>query len=302
MKKTINAIVTMPPYAPFIDEVIEHPLVKGIRLNIVMPIKKDKREELLKGLYEKTKNKNKELWLDLKCRQLRTENYGVPPFTEIELSHKIQVYTPCKAYFSDRSISATILEVDGNKLIMQEGPKRVIGPGESVTIPHPTLQIEGYLTDKDKEYIETGNKIGLKNYMLSFVEKKEDIEELKKYCKDATIISKIESQKGIDNLKEINTRLMAARGDLYMELNWPHEIIFAVEKILAKDENAMVASRIFSSLEERLEPSCEDLGDVDNLLRMGYKTFMFGDDICFKKDSIIGALNLLSIMARRYVG
>src|SRR3989338_9101806 len=129
IRSDIKAIVTIPPYAPFIDEVVAHPAVSGVRLNTVMPTK-GALEDLLKRLQDQVGDK--ELWIDLKCRQLRVKSYGVPPFTEIELSHRIEVYTPCDVYFSDRNEKARILEVEGNKLIMESGPRRVVGPGESV--------------------------------------------------------------------------------------------------------------------------------------------------------------------------
>ena len=97
------------------------------------------------------------------------------------------------------------------------------------------------------------------------------------------------------------SRLMAARGDLYVELSKPHEIIDAVETILKKDKDAIVASRLFNSFSHSLEPTCSDISDVDNLLRMGYKTFMLGDDICMRRESLLSALNLFSAMAERYV-
>jgi hypothetical protein len=297
-----KAIVTIPPYAPYIDDVLNHEFVSGIRLNVVMPIK-ESEEEILKKLNDKSKRKEKDFWIDLKCRQLRVKNFAVAPYNEIQLSHKIDVFTPCKAYFSDRSEVATILEVNGDKLIMQEGPKRIVGPGESVTIPHPTLRIEGYLTNTDKRYIEAANKIGINNYMLSFVENENDLEDLKKYNGNANIVAKIESMKGLQYVKNQwnnNSRLMAARGDLYMELKWPHKITKSLEIILNKDNNAIAASRILPSLAESPEPSCSDIGDVDNLFRMGYKTLMLGDEVCLKRNTVISALNVLKYMAEGY--
>jgi len=297
-----KAIVTIPPYAPFIDEVLRHPSVSGIRLNTVMPVK-DSLEDILKRLDEQAKKYNKELWVDLKCRQLRIKTYGVPPFTEIELTHNIQVNTPVKAYFSDGKETATVLKVEGNKLIMQEGPKRVVGPGESVNIPHYSLAVDGYFTDRDLEYIEAGKKIGMHNYMLSFVEQKADIEALYALDPDARVIEKIESRKGMDYIVgewDGKTRLMAARGDLYLELGMPHYIIRALETIVQRDKNAVVASRIFNSLASSYEPSCEDITDVDNLLRMGYKTVMLGDDVCMHRDSVMSSLNLFKSIADKY--
>ena len=296
-----QALVTMPPYAPYIEKVLKHESVSGIRLNTVMPVK-GTLEDTLRGLQDITQKHEKELWIDLKCRQLRVKNFGVPPFTTIELSHFIEVCTPCKAYFSDRYESATVLAAEGNKLIMQEGPRRVVGPGESVTIPHGTLNIQGYLTDGDKKYVEACVSEGIHNYMLSFVEQANDIEALTRLDADANIIAKIESRRGLDYIAHTSLlpRIMAARGDLYMELHWPHAILEAMENIITKDKNAIAASRILSSLTSRPEPSCEDLGDLDNLLRMGYKTVMFGDEICLREESILAGFNIFQAVAERY--
>lgn len=299
----IRAIVTIPPYAPFIREVARHPAVSGLRLNTVMPIK-GSLEDVLKMLGEETKLAgDKELWVDLKCRQLRVRDYWAPPFTEIRLTHKISVDTPVTAYFSDGKEEATVVQVDGDRLIMLEGPKRVIGPGESLNIVHPSLVIEGNLTDTDKRYIDAACKVGLHKYMLSFVEDNADVQELYKLDPVAVGVAKIESQKGIDYVRhrwDKASRLMAARGDLYVEMNRPHDIIEAVETIVKADPNAIVASRLFTSFSHGLDPACSDIGDVDNLLRMGYKTFMFGDDICMRRDSILSGLNLFNAMKERY--
>ncbi|MBI2666265.1 hypothetical protein HYX13_01500 [Candidatus Woesearchaeota archaeon] len=310
LEKTITepkAIVTVPPYAPFIDEIVEHPLVSGIRLNIVMPLKGSRRDNL-KRLQDLAGYKD--LWIDLKCRQLRIKTYGVPPFTEVELSHIIGVNTPTTAYFTggkEGKIPVTVLAVEGNKLIMQDGPHRVVGPGESINIPDSSLKIEGYFTETDLQYITAAKEIGLHRYMLSFVEKKEDIDALRGFDKNAKIIAKIESQKGLGYVaKEWNknqeTRLMAARGDLYMEVKKPHEILDAVEGIVAKDPSAIAASRILDSFADSLEPTCQDISDIDNLLRMGYRTFMLGDEVCLRRESVLSALNLLNAVCERYKG
>lgn len=297
-----KAIVTMPPYAPYLDEVLAHPAVSGIRLNTVMPVK-GTLEDILSRLKNHADKQDKDVYIDLKCRQLRVKTYGVPPFTEIELTHNITVRTPVKAYFSDGKESATVLEIDGNKLIMQEGPKRVVGPGESVNILDHSLHIDGYFTDRDKAYIEAGQKVGIASYMLSFVEGQEDIDELHKLAPDVHAVAKIESRKGLDFVRhryDGKTRLMCARGDLYVEVGLPHKIIEAERLIVKRNPQAIIASRILPSLSESLEPDCRDINDVDNLLRMDYRTVMLGDDICQHRDSVISALNLYEAIASSY--
>lgn len=300
----MKAIVTVAPYCPYIDEIVAHPAVSGIRLNTAMSVEKNTSlEDLLKSLQDHAGDKD--LWIDLKCRQLRVQGYWTPPYTEIELSHKIKVKTPVTAYFNDGNQKETILKVEENRLYMQSGPRRVVGPGEAVNIPDHSLEIEGFFTDTDKKYIEAGKKVNANKYMLSFVEKKEDIDSFKKIYPGAEILAKIESRKGINYIKnewKNESGLMTARGDLFLELKMPHYIIEAQELILKKDKNAVIASRILESFDESLEPSCSDINDLDNLMRMGYKRFMFGDKLCMHRNSIISALNLFYEMTERYGG
>ncbi len=295
----VSAIVTIPPYAPFIKEVAQHPIVSGLRLNTVMPTK-EPLEDLLARLSKEASGK--QLWIDLKGRQLRTVAYGVPPFTEIRISHKIKVKTPVTAYFGNGDESVTLVAVDGDRLIFQDGPRRVVGPGESINIIDKSLEIEGYFTEMDLKYIEAAKKNNLHDYMLSFVERQEDLDGLLKLDKDANIVAKIESRKGLDfvNNNYKTGGLMAACGDLYVEVERPHKIINAIEDIIAKDKNAIMASRIFPSLVESAVPAFQDVLAVGYAIGIGYETFMFGDEICMRKESILGGLNLLQHISRDY--
>jgi pyruvate kinase len=298
----VDAIVTMPPYAPYLEEVLAHGVVSGIRLNTVMPLKETHIEALAR-LDGAARAQGKRFYVDLKGRQLRVKTFGVPPFTEIELSHNISVDTPTTAYFSGGRQQATVVGVNGNKLIMLDGPRKVVGPGEAINIPDPSLRIEGYLTESDKMYIAAAKEVGAHQYMLSFVESDADIDALRELDPKAGVISKIESRSGLEYTRgpRKESRLMAARGDLYLEVAKPHLISGALDDIIRADPRAIVASRIFDSMVESPMPSCADIGDVENLMRTGYRTFMFGDEICQQRDSVISGLNLLEAMAKEYV-
>ncbi|MBK8421304.1 pyruvate kinase [Candidatus Villigracilis saccharophilus] len=291
----ISAIVTTPPYAAFLDEVARHPLVAGFRLNTVMPLKTGPREALeLLGKYKQP------VWVDLKGRQLRVVGAAMPPFTEIRLSHKIKVNTPVDAYFSDGNERARIAAVDGDRIILEDGPRRMIGPGESVNIMHPSFEIEGTLTDTDKAYLDAMKEMGMSKVMLSYVESADDVEEVKRLLPGAEVVLKIETQRGLDFAKKHGAqhgRLMAARGDLYVEVLRPHMIIDAVKTVIQADQNAIAASRIFDSLAWQPVPVSADIGDAAFLLEIGYRTFMLGDQVCLKRDSVIEALNLLDAIA-----
>jgi pyruvate kinase len=294
----VKAIVTAPPYAPFLDEVAEHPLVSGLRLNSVMPLRKGPIEAL-----HRLQSFGIPLWVDLKGRQLRVIQAAIPPYTEVLLSHPIQVETPVDAFFSDGTERVRVAAVDGNRLILEDGPHRLIGPGESVNIIHPSLMIEGTLTGTDHAYLMAMKDLNLRRVMLSYVESPEDVKEVQDHLPEAECILKIETQRGLTFIRQYGNaygRLMAGRGDLYVEVLRPHRIVSALREIISQDPEAIVASRIFDSLTYHPIPSSADIGDVAFLLSLGYRTFLFGDAICFNRETILEALNLLEAVAGQF--
>lgn len=332
----MKIITTIPPYAPYIAEVMGHPLIAGARLNTVMPFKGSLEEHLarLKGLMA-----GKDLWIDLKCRQIRTVHgfffgapegirtykiegkeiildpsnlkahgiFKTPPWADITISHKIKLDVskgPVKCWMQDGYDSAFIAEIiDGNRLIMLDGPKRLVGGGESINILDPSLEIEGFLTDLDLQYIEAAKKVGIHTYMLSYVEQDSDLDVLYELDPEAKIMAKIESKKGTKWVKEnyskyrARARLMAARGDLYVEVERPDKILKPLKRIAAADPTAVVASRILTSLRESPRPTCSDITDIVAMRSYGYKYFMIGDDICFDRETLLLALDILKAIS-----
>jgi len=294
----VQAIVTAPPYADYLDTVATHPIVSGLRLNTVMPLKDGPREAL-----ERLAGLGQPLWVDLKGRQLRVVGAAIPPFTEVTLSHEIEVDTPVDAFFNDGTEHARVVAVDGCRLILEDGPRRLVGPGESVNIVHPSLKIHGVLTETDRAYLEAMKDFGLKQVMLSYVENPSDVDAVKAILPGAEIIQKIETQKGLiyaRRHKAAHGRLMAARGDLYVEVLQPHRIISAMQTVIQADPQAIAASRIFDSLAYHPVPSSADIGDLAFLLSLGYRTFLLGDAVCLREDTLLEALNLLQAVAGEF--
>lgn len=294
----IRAIVTAPPYASFLDEVARHPLVCGFRLNTVMPLQSGPAEAL-----ERLRVYGQPLWVDLKSRQLRVVGAAIPPYTEVRLSHRIRVQTPVDAFLSDGSECVRVAAVAGHRLILEDGPHRLIGPGESVNIVHPSLEIDGTLTETDQAYLAAMRQLGLKRVMLSYVELPSDVEEVRRLLPDVEVMLKIENQRGLDFAREHGAalgRLVAARGDLYIEIPRPHRVISALRDILAADPEAVVASRLFDSLAYHPVPASADIGDVAFLLSLGYRSVLLGDAVCLQRDTVLEALNLLEAIAGEF--
>ena len=276
-------IATLPLLPRYRYDIARNPLVDELRYNTVMPLDVD-IPAAVSQLQEASGPKP--LWLDLKTRQLRITRYAYLPYDYVELSHKIRVNLPAKIHFKD-CVSEISQIVDGNKLILSERPLRVVGAGEPVNIQDPSLEIEGFLTDKDCAFIDAARKCGLHRYMLSFVEKNSDIEELRSLDPDAVIMAKIESPWGLDFVRDCypgslqEVRLMAARDDLYINMGDNKvDILNALSLILQKDPQATVASRIFTSLMDHEDVSMGDISDFHMLHMMGYTSFMLSDEIC----------------------
>jgi pyruvate kinase len=317
----MKLILTVPAHAVF-NDIVQSPVVEAVRVNTTLPVK-DSLEQVLGNL--RTQAAPKDLWVDLKCRQLRIADYSVRIFNDREvhyvaLSHDIDVNLPVQIWADNgRFLGEATNIIKGNWLVVpssvekDEGlplpTKEQVGlrPGMSINILDPSLKIKGYLTEKDKLYIKAAKKAGMHNYMLSFVEQEQDIADLLALDPKAKIIAKIESTEGLNFVNTSyskyagNVNLMAARGDLYTEVEKPDKIIDACRDIIHADPQAILASRIFDSLKNPIEmPRCQDIFDICCGMEMGYKRFMLGDDVCLKKDSVKSAIGLFSALAKKY--
>jgi pyruvate kinase len=86
---------------------------------------------------------------------------------------------------------------------------------------------------------------------------------------------------------------MAARGDLYLELEQPGQILQAVRTIIQADPGAVAASRILSSLRRDSRPSCEEVSDIGLLAALGYQTLLLGDELSFQEKTLLRAVAAL---------
>jgi len=298
----LELIVTQGPYSSFVRDVAAANLVCGIRLNTIMPVKEGRLREKLDELRSAAAPKT--LWVDLKARQLRVVAFANTPYTAVTISHRIRVNLPATVFFDNGRITGQLADIDGHQLIIENYTGRMIGPGESVNIPDDSLEYlePDVLTPLDQVYVELCKQLGIRHFMLSYVESAADITALRALAPGCEIMAKIENQKGLRHLPAIcraADHVMAARGDLYTEVALPHLIGQALEQIISQSGfTAVVASRLFESLLRHPVPSCPDMMDALYLLALGYRRFMIGDDICFQRDVLFRALRIFTALAK----
>ena len=75
-----------------------------------------------------------------------------------------------------------------------------------------------------------------------------------------------------------------ARDDLLLQMGAARPaILAALEQLAAADPEAIVASRLLTSLETEPQVALGDLADVALMYRLGYRSFMLSDGLCFSE-------------------
>ncbi|MBS3113218.1 hypothetical protein J4418_03995 [Candidatus Woesearchaeota archaeon] len=254
------------------------------------------------------------LYFDIKGRQLRVVDV-IPRDgrVHIVLNHSIEVKTPTKVIFKAGNDWGRLIEVkNGNCLIIEivnNGnecfPKFNIIQGESIHIFEPSLKVKGdVFSTIERHKIQIARTKGIDRFFLSYVETQKELDEFQELVgQDSEIIAKIENKAGLEFVanefkKRPNLSLMAARGDLYLELDRFHDIIPALKLIIGADPEASVGSRFMLSImprdplkvngisDDKLEintPECSDFLEIAWLWDLGYRRMMFCDSLCLKR-------------------
>jgi len=303
----LKLLVTLWPSFPHFQRFATDDRIAGVRLNSAMMSSSELDTEL--ELVAKSGSKTP-LFFDVKARQMRVEKvYENDSHLDITLNHPISVATPTEVLFKAGADWAVLdhLEEDGKRLIFQGGPQFNVLPGESLHIRHPSLRVRGSIfTPIELEKIAKVKKAGFTRWFLSYVECQQDVDEFQELVgHDAEVWLKIESKKGLDYAardfrKKPNLTLVLARGDLYVELERPHEILNATRLLLQKDPEACVGSRLLLSTIADAVPTCADWNELAWLCDLGYKRLMLCDEMCLKEPLLARAVNAFSEFRSSY--
>ncbi len=159
---------------------------------------------------------------------------------------------------------------------------------------HKTLNVPGinlnlpFISDIDRKDITFAAKHSCDYLALSFVNTPEDVIAARKIIEeaggDARIISKIESQTGVENLDEIvsvSDGIMVARGDLGVEV--PMEELPIIQKqIITKCREhgkfAIVATEMLASMYTNPRPTRAEVSDIANAVIDGTDCVMLSGE------------------------
>lgn len=201
-------------------------------------------------------------------------------------SDKEALYTNCSSFVNDVPEGAKILIDDASielKVIAKE-PERlvcevcnsgIIKGKKGINVPNVHIKLPS-LTEKDRRFVRWAIESDIDFIAHSFVRSKEDLLEIQEMLDKAKshikIISKIENQQGIDNLKEIlhhSYGVMIARGDLGVEI--PEERIPLIQKEIVDKcrefrKPVIIATQMLHSMIENPRPTRAEVTDIANAI------------------------------------
>jgi len=190
-------------------------------------------------------------------------------------------------------VPGTSLLLDDGKVklkVVDCGPDfaetEVVVPGKlserkGVNVPEVTLPISA-MTEKDKKDALFGAEMGVDWMALSFVQKAEDITELRNLIGDDTakIMAKIEKPAAVadlDRIAEAVDGIMVARGDLGVELS-PHQVPVVQKRIVSLmrkvGKPVVVATQMLESMITSPTPTRAEANDVANAIYDGADAVM----------------------------
>ena len=180
----------------------------------------------------------------------------------------------------------------------------VLADRKGLFAPNAKLNMP-FLSEQDKKDLDFGVKIGAEMFALSFVQDGNCVKQVREYlasrgAKDVAIVSKIESQQGVNNLEEIidfSDGIMVARGDLGVEL--PYEKLPAIQKMLItrsrmRGKFVITATEMLESMITKLRPTRAEIVDVANAVYDGTSCVMLSAESAVG----INPPNTIATMAR----
>ncbi|EHL14855.1 pyruvate kinase [Peptoanaerobacter stomatis] len=188
----------------------------------------------------------------------------------------------------DGLIELVVLSKDKKDILCEVKNTGIVKNKKGVNVPNVKINLPA-ITQKDKEDIIFGIKNDIDYIAASFVRKASDVLAIREVLENnggqsIKIISKIESQEGVDNIDEIlevSDGIMVARGDLGVEI--PTEEIPMVQKEIIKKCNSLskyviTATQMLDSMMRNPRPTRAEVTDVANAIFDGTDAIMLSGE------------------------
>jgi len=168
----------------------------------------------------------------------------------------------------DGKVRLKVIEATKTKAVTEVIVAGRVSNRKGVSLPDTTIPVSA-MTPKDRSDLEAALAAGIDWVALSFVQRPEDVAEVKKTCAGrALVMAKIEKPQAIvrlDEIMEISDALMVARGDLGVEM--PLEKVPGLQKRITRTARRLgkpvvVATQMLESMIASPVPTRAEVSDV----------------------------------------
>ncbi|WP_195986306.1 pyruvate kinase [Clostridium sp. D53t1_180928_C8] len=188
----------------------------------------------------------------------------------------------------DGLLSFEIIDIQGKNIICKVLNDGIIKNHKGVNVPNVSINLPS-VTEKDKDDLIFGCKMGVDFVAASFVRKASDVLEIRDLLnsnngKNIQIIAKIESQEGVNNIDPILSvadGIMVARGDMGVEI--PIERVPIIQKNIIKKCNeagkiVITATQMLDSMIRNSLPTRAEACDICNAIFDGTDAIMLSGE------------------------
>ncbi len=186
-----------------------------------------------------------------------------------------------------------VVEVQNADVVTKAMDDGTLSNRKSLFVPGVKLNVP-YLNELDKQDILWAIKNDVDLIAASFINSKDDVKTLRSFISknggNMQIISKIESQCGVDNLDEIidhSDAIMVARGDLGVEVKMerlPELQKQIIKKTVLKGKTVITATEMLESMIENRRPTRAEVTDIANAVYDGTSCVMLSGETASGKN------------------
>jgi pyruvate kinase len=197
-----------------------------------------------------------------------------------------------RIYIDDGNISLKIVSKKKNYLEAEVISGGKLMPNKGINVPEANLKFPD-ISQKDKEDLEFGLKLGVDYVAQSFVRYPKDIITVKNIMKrkkrNIPVIAKIEDPKGLENIDKIidvSDGIIVARGDLGVSM--PLEKVPILQKEIIHTCNrsgkpVITATQMLDSMTHNKRPTRAEVTDVANAIIDGTDLAMLSGETAMGK-------------------
>ena len=199
-----------------------------------------------------------------------------------------QLKESTKVLIDDGRIELCVEKLDKNDIVCRVVHGGEVSSRKGINIPYTHIDMP-YLSDNDKADLVFGIENDVDFIAASFVRKKEDVIELRKFLNyhgghSIKIISKIENMEGVENFDEIlehSDGIMVARGDMGVEIEYeklPGIQKKFIRRCYSAGKMVITATQMLESMVKSPTPTRAEITDVANAVFDGTSAVMLSGE------------------------